>query len=856
MPYQKDDLYKMQKNFIYKEEKLNEISFPLGGIGTGCIGLAGNGRLIDWEIFNRPNKGGSLNGFSFFAIKAEKKDNIIAAKVLNGDLNPPYIDKGYGNWGGVNREYMAGLPHFKKVEFKGEFPIAEIKFMDESIPLDVKLTAFNPFIPLNDKDSSIPVAIFIFEVENTYDKKLDISLVGNLANPFTKKPVNEYFDKGTYKGIKLYSISYKEDDPEYGDMSLSTDGDNVSRQSYWYRGGFFDNLTTFWKDFTSPGHFKERIYRESKDTSSWFKDVALLSSHKILQPGERAKFKFLITWNFPNFVNYWNPGECERGKRSQWKNYYATIFKDSTASAGYVWDNFDRLYRETIEFKNTLFDSTLPDHVIDAVASNFSVLKSPTCIRLTDGTFYGFEGCQPTSGCGEGSCTHVWNYAQAVAFLFPSLERSMREADYTYNQFDNGKMSFRMMLPPEREKWDFRAAADGQMGGIIKTYREWRISGDTEWLKKLWPKVKKALEYAWEPTNEEWWDKDCDGIMEGIQHHTLDVEIYGPNSYITGYYLAALLTASKMAEAVGDKDAEEYRRLYEKGKKWVNENLFNGEYFYQKINLKDERFPVDPELGEIKHQIGEGCHIDQVIGQWYAHIVGLGYIFDEDKVRKALTSLFRYNFMESLRKYPNLCRVYALNDEKGIVICTWPRGGMPKVPVPYFSECMNGFEYQLACHMIYEGLLDEGLSIVKAIRERYDGKKRNPWNEVEYGSNYARSMASYSLLLALSGFEYDMTKGHIGFSPKINQDNFYSFWSLATGWGDFQIKEDKIKLKVKSGHLSLKSFACNKIKTKKIKRIIVENREIPFMMEGGCIRFELPVNIQVNETLCIILERV
>lgn len=850
----KNILYNMEKDFTYKAQKLNEISFPLGGIGTGSIGLGGNGRLIDWEIFNRPNKGGSLNGFSFFVIKAEEKDNIIAAKVLNGDLNPPYIGKGYSKWSygfGVNREYMTGLPHFKDVEFKGEFPIAQIRFMDEEVPLDVRLTAFNPFIPLNDKDSSIPVAIFIFEVENTSSNELDISLVGNIANPFTKEPINEYFNRNTYKGIKLYSTFYNKDDPKHGDMTLSTDGEDVSKQSYWYRDRFSDNLTIFWKDLTFPGHFKERIYRESKDTSSRCKDVALLSSHKTLQPGERAKFKFVISWNFPNFVNYWNPGECECGKRSQWKNYYATIFKDSTASAGYVWDNFDRLYRETIEFRNTLFNSTLPDHVIDAVASNLSVLKSPTCIRLTDGTFYGFEGCHPASGCCEGSCTHVWNYAQAVAFLFPSLERSMREADYTYNQFDNGKMAFRMMLPPEKERLDFKAAADGQMGGIIRSYRQWRITGDTDWLRKWWPKVKKSLEYAWLPENEDFWDKNKDGVMEGIQHHTLDVEMYGPNSYITGYYLAALLAASKMAEAVGDEDAEEYRRLYKKGKKWVNENLFNGEYFHQSIDLKDKRFPVDKELGEIKYQIGEGCHIDQVIGQWHAHIVGLGYIFDKDKVRKALSSLFKYNFMQNFRDYPNPCRVYALNDEKGIVICTWPRGGMPKVPVPYFSECMNGFEYQAACHMIQEGLVDEGLSIVKAIRDRYDGEKRNPWNEFECGSNYARSMASYALLLALSGCEYDMVRGHIGFSPKINRENFYCFWSLDTGWGSFQRQRNQIQLTVKHGRISLRSFACDVFKAKKIEAVAVDNRKISFRLKDGSVYFRSPVNIGAEETLCV-----
>lgn len=856
MAYQKSGLFKMKKDFVYRGRETSEISFPLGGIGTGCIGLAGNGRLIDWEIFNRPNKNGSCNGFSFFAIKAEEKEKLVLARVLNGDLNPPYTGRGRSNWSygfGSAREYMAGLPHFEKSEFKGEFPLAEIRFIDDKAPLDVRLKAFNPFIPLNDKDSSIPAAILIFEVKNIHDKELDISLVANLSNPFNKGATNEYFVKEGLKGIKLYSNFYLENDPQYGDITLSTSEKDISRQSYWHRGTFFDNLTLFWRDFISPGRFRERIYHQPTDTSR-FKDVASLCIHKTLKPGEIKEFKFVITWSFPNFVNYWNPGECQGGKKLQWKNYYAIIFKDSTESAEYVWKSFERLYRETVRFKDTLFRTTVPDYVLDAISSNLSILKSPTCIRLTDGTLYGFEGCHPRSGCCEGSCTHVWNYAQALPFLFPSLERGMREIDYKYNQFENGKMAFRMMLPPTREKSNFRAAADGQMGGVIKTYREWKVSGNTQWLRRLWPKVKKALEYAWEPTNEDWWDRDYDGVMEGIQHHTLDVEIYGANSYITGYYLAALLAASKMAKALDDNDANKYYELYEKGRKWVNENLYNGEYFHQKINLQDKRFPIDPELKEIKHQIGEGCHIDQVIGQWHAHIVGLGYIFNPDKVRKALKSIFKYNFIENFREYFNPCRIYALNNEKGIVICTWPKRDMPRVPVPYFSECMNGFEYQAACHMIYEGLIEEGLSIVKAIRDRYDGEKRNPWNEFECGSNYARSMASYSLLLALSGFEYDMTKGHIGFSPKINGENFYCFWSLNTGWGSFEIHENKVQFTVKSGHISLNSFACDVFETKQIEAIVLGEREVPFVVEDSCMRFESQINIKADEILCVIVK--
>jgi uncharacterized protein (DUF608 family) len=796
---------------------------------------------------------------------------IKLAKVLHGDLHPHYIGNGdrkfHGFGFGVERESLAGFPHFEKTEFKGEFPFAEISFMDAESPLNAKLVAFNPFIPLNDRDSSLPVAIFTFEVTNRSDEELFVSLVGNLTNPFAKGSVNRFQDFGTFRGIKLYSVAYAEDDPQFGDLFLSTDCEDVSYQTFWYRGGWFDNLTVFWKDFNTPGRFQDRVYEIARNhesaTTYNYKDVCLLSGHQTLSPGETGVFRFIISWNFPNFTNYWNPGSCGCGDGCHlpsWKNHYAVQFADSTHSAAYTWQRLPRLERETAEFKESLFRSTLPDYVLDAVASNLSVLKSPTCVRLTDGTLYGFEGCHAHEGCCEGSCTHVWNYEQATPFLFPSLARSMRNIEYRAAQFPNGKMAFRLMLPAERTLTDLsdcagpeRAAADGQMGCIVRTYREWKICGDTQWLRSIWPKVKKALEYAWEPSNPDGWDRDADGVMEGIQHHTLDVEMYGPNAYITGLYHAALLAAAHMAETLGDPASAKYRRLYEAGAKWVDEHLFNGEYFIQKIDLKDSRFPVDPELGEVKYQVGEGCHIDQVLGQWHAHIAGLGYLFDKDKVESALKSIFKYNF-KSMREHANACRIFALNDEEGLLICTWPKGGSPQVPVPYADECMTGFEYQAACHMIYEGLIEEGLTVVKAVRDRYDGEKRNPWNEIECGSNYVRSMASYALLPALSGFEYDMNRGHIGFCPKINREKFRAFWSLHRGWGEFVHENGQIELAVKFGELELKSFRTDLLTDRTIGEVYVGEEKTAFAQNADTILFGEQVRLNANRPLRIVLK--
>ncbi|MEM3047525.1 MAG: GH116 family glycosyl hydrolase, partial [Candidatus Bathyarchaeia archaeon] len=560
-------------------------------------------------------------------------------------------------------------------------------------------------------------------------------------------------------------------------------------------------------------------------------------------------------------------------KPKTWRNYYATVFEDSGRTAVYSLQNWDRLYRETYEFKEALFSSTLPSYVIDAVSANISILKTPTVMRLEDGSLYGWEGCHPSSGCCEGSCTHVWNYAYALPFLFPKLERSMRSLDYRYNQREDGRMSFRLQLPLGSGFSEFpHACADGQFGGVVKAYRDWKISGDTAWLRSHWEAVKKSIEYAWAETNEDKWDLDKDGVLEGRQHHTLDMELFGPNSWLTGFYLAALKAGAEMADHLGEHEkAQEYRELFERGKSWVDEHLFNGDYYHQLIDVRDrsvlERFKAedpkvvdtywDEEHGEVKYQVAEGCGIDQVVAQWHANLSGLGEVFDREQTRKALSSIFRYNFKRRLRDFFNPCRVFSLNDESGVVICDWPEGKRkPAVPVPYSEETMCGFEYAVACLMIQEGLLDEGLEIVKAVRERFDGERRNPWNEFECGSNYARSMASYALLLALSGFRYNLVNGTIGFNPpRLDDGSFKCFWSLGTGWGTFEATPERFFIRVHYGQLGVKKIELPLFKGRRVKSVSVGGSSLPFEEREGTITLAKPALVKRGEELQVSLDQ-
>lgn len=862
----------MKEESTYTGRSTAQISFPLGGIGSGCIGLAGNGQLIDWEIRNRPNKK-SYHNYSGFLIRAYDGDRLVSARVLAGDLMPPYTGEarrgeprhsGYGF--GPSEKSFAGFPHFSSCAFIGEFPIAEIRLEDEGFPGKVAMKAWNPFIPLNDKDSSIPAALFEISVENTGETELEYTICLVAGAPFcrrdsmTTSEVQLLENGKKMRYVKMGTDTIGEDDADYGDITLATDAEDTSVQCHWYRGGWQDGIEMFWHDFTHRKRLPERRYGKEDSASL---DDASLASYALVLPGRVQGMRFGIFWNFPNVRNTWS--ESADGKT--WKNYYATLFADSVDAAGYVFHDWDRLWERTEAFRRSLFASTVDREILEAVSSNLSVLKTPTCLRLEDGTFYGFEGCREDEGCCEGSCTHVWNYAYALPYLFPALERSMRDADFRYNQREDGRMSFRIVLPLGSGRQEFRACVDGQMGGVIKTYRDWRISGDTQWLKGNWEAVKRSISYAWAESNEDKWDPHKEGVISGRQHNTLDMELFGPNSWMNGFYLAALKAGAIMAHALGDEEAEGcYRELFRKGKEFTDRELFDGEYYVQKVDLEDrgllEQFQGqddyegffrtywNEEAGQMKYQIGDGCSIDQLTAQWHANLCGLGEIFDPDQAKTALGNLFRNNFRK-MRDVANAWRVFSLNDEEGMIMCSWPEGKeRPAVPITYNTETMTGFEYQAASQMIQNGMYEEGLRIVRAVRERYDGEKRNPWNEMECGSNYARSMASYSLLLSWSGISYDGIGRKLRIMPvQPVEEGFVSFYCTGSAWGTVSYGRDGWKVKVCGGKLRLRELEAG---GQAIQKAVLEGADIPFDRKDGIV-FEKEIVVAEDQTIAFLV---
>jgi hypothetical protein len=435
-------------------------------------------------------------------------------------------------------------------------------------------------------------------------------------------------------------------------------------------------------------------------------------------------------------------------------------------------------------------------------------------LRQTDGRLWCWEGCADNNGCCAGSCTHVWNYAQALPHLFPALERTLRETEFGPSQDERGHQQFRSALPIRPLVHDFHAASDGQLGGMMKVYREWRISGDTEWLRRLWPKVRTSLNYC-----IELWDPGHKGWLEEPHHNTYDIEFWGPDGMCTSFYLGALKAATLMGRALAD-DVSSYDDLLGKGLARMEKELFDGEYFIQKVEWQNLRaknplaergnYPPEEtarlEKEGPKYQCGRGCLSDGVLGSWMALVCGVGQVIDPKKIASHLKAVHKYNLKYDLTEHPNPQRPsYACGAEGGLLLCTWPKGGELSLPFVYSNEVWTGIEYQVASHLISMGMVTEGVEVVRTARDRYDGRARNPFNEYECGHWYARAMSSYALLQSLSGARYDAVDKILYLQPRVSGD-FRCFLSTATGYGTVGVKSGKPFFENKSGQVEIREI--------------------------------------------------
>ncbi len=804
----------------YDQEHLKEVKMPLGGIGTGTVSLTGSGALTDWEIMNKPAKGffptwgdTRLKRSPFFSIYVEKPDGNKTVKLLEG----PILHEFNGFEGQEGSPFPNhGLPRFSSASFSTAYPFGQVHLRDNELPVEVNLKAFNPLIPGNPRNSGIPMAILSYEVKNNTSGKLTISLNGNLQNFIgydgqrgeTKKNRNMIREKDGVKGIYFYSDGVDKNAQQWGTMALVslTEGKTTYRTS-WIPARWGNAMLDFWDDFSADGELEER-------ESIGDRPLASIAVKQGINAGETKVFKFLLTWHFPNRKAWGSFSDDLEDKTVG--NYYENLYDDAWDLVEKEVPRLDSLELETLKFVNIFLQSDLPDVIKEAALFNLANLRTQLAFRIKSGHLFGFEGNFAHEGSGYGSCTHVWNYEHTIPFLFGELARTMREVEFAYATNEEGLMSFRVGLPLEENGQAWKtAAADGQMGTIIKVYRDWQLSGDDEMLKKLWPHIKKALSFAWIKGG---WDADKNGVMEGAQHNTMDVEYYGPNPQMGFMYLGALKATAQMASHMGDQDfAKECLSLYRNGSDWMDAHLFNGEYYEQDIRPPMSKENIAPSLivgmgsanlSSPDYQLGKGVLVDQLIGQVLAHTTGLGYLGKKENIKKTHESIMKYNYRESLENHVNIMRSYALGDESALLMAGYPHG-RPEKPFPYFPEVMTGFEYTAAIGMLYEGLTEEALTCIQNIRDRYDGLKRSPFNEAEYGNHYARAMAAWGTVIAYTGFQYSAVDRSMAFNPKTG--NY--FWSNGYQYGSITVSDtdqDKsVTIISQNGDLTLDSFTLN-----------------------------------------------
>ena len=804
-------------NKTYTGKELDHIAYPIGGLGSGMFCLEGTGAISNVSFHHYPQLFHEPCTFSAIHVKGYENNS----KVLESAV-PDYKIFGRNEGGMGVGGTTWGLPRFQEGTFSARFPFAEINLKDSDLPLDVKLVAWNPFIPDDEDNSGLPVGGLEYTFTNTSGKEIEAIYSFNTRNFMWRtndevSPITK-MDKGF-----ILNQNPTERNPEFeGHCAIFTDEETTKVNYNWFRGGWFDPLTMAW-NHVSRGEMPEDDPVLGGTGASIYVPFSL-------KPGESKTIHLYIAWYVPTSFHRIGPeattesdfGDCYdpelyKDTPDRYEPWYSRRFASVDEVASYWKENYSSLKDETTRFTETFYDTTLPAEVVESVANNLTILKSSTVMRQHDGRFWVWEGSGDNWGSCHGSCTHVWNYAQAVPHLFPRMERTLRETEFKVDQNKEGHQVFRANLPIRPVRHDFHSAADGQLGGIMKVYRDWRISGDNEWIEDLYPQIAQSMDYCIRT-----WDPDEEGAVIEPHHNTYDIEFWGPDGMCTSFYAGALNSIIEIGKFLG-KDVSRYESILAKAQDYMTTKLWNGEYFIQDIRWKDLH-AEDPikaqsfhssyaeeakkilEVEGPKYQYGNGCLSDGIIGCWMSLVCGLDEPIDSRMVTSHLESVYKYNLKHSLMDHANPQRPgYANGPDGGLLICSWPKGGKLSLPFVYSDEVWTGIEYQVASHLIFEGKVEEGLDIVKTVLERYDGAKRNPFNQYECGSWYARALSSYSLIQALTGVRYDAVTKTLYIDSKVGK-NFRSFLSTEGGYGTVGLKNGKPFIEVKHGKIDVKEI--------------------------------------------------
>lgn len=806
------------------------VAMPLGGIGTGHVAIGADGGLRQWQLHNIGNHHGDLPG-SFFAVRANVVEppladvRVLQARPVDGPHTPLVDDDALPDW----QRDLATRRGVDATTFRATYPVARVDFHDAVLPVEVSLEALNPMVPLDEATSSLPVVMAAFTLTNTGDVFTHgflgaalqnavgydgVTPVDGVSAPCYGGNVNRVRRANGWTHVLLENPSLPAAHAGAGQMVLAADHPLAPVHLRWAdpeefvaflrgrgQGHWLDRATDVpWLADAQPGA-PASSSEPSAAGRTWNAGLAVPFG---LAPGESATVRFLVTWHFPNrYVDFahFGPAHPEWGPTQFWLgNHYTQAHEDAYDVARDVETRWDSLVGQTKAWTGVLEESSLDDLWTEHLAAQAAIVRSPSCFRTADGRFYGFEGVQGQSTMGHSgdvggscplNCTHVWNYAQGMARLFPGLERSMRETEISVMQAPSGALPHRVIVPTYLPQlWDVaiggpdEPALDGMLGSVLKHYREVRQGAGLDWLAGQWQGLVRLVDHV-----RRTWDPQGTGVLRGVQPSTHDIDLRGVNPFMGTLWLAALRAGEEMARLLGDERADEWHALFERGSAAYDEAMFDGEHFVQVLE------PDEPR----RFQWETGVLADQLVGQWWAHVLGLGYVLPREHVVTALRTVVRTNLRTGFRDFVHPYRVFADADDTGLLMCSWPEGGRPAEPTRYADEVWTGGEYQLAAHCFYEGLPDEGTAVVEALWRRYDGTRRNPYDEIECGDHYVRALAGWSVLDAASGQSWDAVTQRLA----VDGARVGASWPVITsaGWGLAHVTADGVVTDCRWGEL-------------------------------------------------------
>lgn len=855
----------------YRKSDRVRSGLALGGIGTGSVELRKDGNFYNWSIFNNYPKGtGPIfklpdlphshleDSLMFFLVRYQVAGEPPQLKILqlNDSLREGALESiaYYYPW-------MSGVA---QIDYAARFPFISMRFLDPEMPLEIELEAYSPFVPHDIKNSALPAIYFNFKVASTTAQPVEVSIVGTLRNLVGYDQVMKHFTSSVKAEAEYKFFSHSAGGMDtaastYGQMGLGAlGGDEVSYYLGWeHKHPYYERLlvnpafpniddTANRNIRTEEGQLIGRLGSRTNDQRCY----SSIAVSQTLRGKANMDANFFMNWYFPNAYGAIHdrdglgPGQplgadyvrgLKRTKRVG--HYYENFFGDIEEVADYTVAEREDLYNRSQHFLSGMYATTAPPFVLDQVNAQLNTFI--TSSTLTKAGKFGIrEGLTPSKAWGPNVTADVSLYGSAMILgLFPELQKTMMRLHRNL-QTENGSIHHGLghdLDYTQNGTFGVNHRVDLTPNYIQMVLRDYLWTNDKAYLEEMWPSVKKGVDYVLRELDH---DGDQMPDMHGIMCSYDNFPMYGLAAYLLSQWIAATELASIAAADMGEKQwSDKCKAIARQGRAMMEKHLWNGRYFRLSNDYRGDK-------GK-----DEGCLTDQMVGQWVAHTAGLGRFWDKEKIHTALRTILEYSFIGG----------------RFVRNCTWPehRDLYPIQDTNLWVDQANtpwtGVELGLASFLIYEGLVEEGLAVIKAVDERYRAEGLY-WDHQEFGGHYYRPMSAWAIMNALAGLS--ISRGHYSFNPpRLTGRDDRFFFSASSGTGHFLSKADGSSgLQAHSGKLELKSLAMKPSCWKRGEgsQISLNGKRVPVnaweKLENGCLRavFEAPVALREGEALKIV----